>query len=169
VRFYQFMLKIQSALARQPDIEHKTTRCVGPLDLQKLPSSVKRIHLRANRANKALNGVAHGQIVVNDEDDGVLFCHPTLPCTLVRPSFPDETGFTRTLASATMRWLDRGAARRHRRSYPRFSSPPLLSPEQEGRREARSQPWQGRGIVAGSQDPWHLCSMPPLPKGSAFS
>src|SRR5260370_15556867 len=40
------------------------------------------MHFQANRANKALEGVARGCIVVNVEDDGSLLRHATL---LARP------------------------------------------------------------------------------------
>ena len=77
----QFALELEAAQPREPDIEHQATRDIRTLVFQEGVRRAEQPHVKAHRFEQALERVAHGRVVIDDEHNGVdgrLLFHPRL-------------------------------------------------------------------------------------------
>jgi hypothetical protein len=71
----QFLLQLQSAQARELDIQHQTAGGRWPLAGQKLVGGGKCPDVEPRGTEQIAQTLAHGPVVINDKDAWVVFLH----------------------------------------------------------------------------------------------
>ncbi len=65
----QLTLELETAEARQPDVEHETSGNVGPLAAEEILRGREGLDMQAYRADQALSRLANRRIVVDHKHD----------------------------------------------------------------------------------------------------
>ena len=75
VRVGHLALQVESAQARQLQIEHQATRRTRPRVCQKLARRRKQLHLPSSGPHQTSQRLPHGRVVVHDKDDRLRLRH----------------------------------------------------------------------------------------------
>jgi len=74
-RFGQLALELEAARPRQPDVEHEAGGRVRPRRVQERLRAREHLHRHPHRGEQPVEGVAHGLVIVDHEDDRIRRAH----------------------------------------------------------------------------------------------